>query len=130
VAQRRLTISGQEMARGEADEHRGSKANEMAARRREKGERRGGVHGAEFSGELGWDSGERFPRRGGLPREVEASTGYARGRRSSEQDGEADGEQRWPERATPTRSCAGGGGGKSLGLCCCCCGGAKGGNRE
>jgi hypothetical protein len=79
-----------------------------------------------FSGELGRGSSERFPRRGGLPREAEASAGCARERRCSEQDGDASGELGWPERPTPARSYTGGGGGKPLGLCCSC-GGAKGG---
>jgi hypothetical protein len=129
AAQGRPVISVQETTQGEAHEHRGSKANEMRARRREKGERRGGVHGAEFSGELGWGFGERFPRRGGLPREAEASTGCARERQCSEQDGDTGGELGWPERPTLARSHAGCGGGKPLGLCCCC-GGAKEGNGE
>jgi hypothetical protein len=90
----------------------GSKANKMRAWRRKKGERRGGVRGAEFSGELGQYSGERFPRRGSLPREAESSAGSARERRSLKQDGEAGSEPRWLERATPVsaRGCGGGGG--------------------
>jgi hypothetical protein len=78
----------------------------MRAQRREKGERRVGVHGAVFSGELGWDSGEQFSWRGSLPREAEASAGYARERQSSEQDGEVGSELGWPERITPARSYA------------------------
>jgi hypothetical protein len=77
----------------------------MRALKRKKGERRRGVRGAEFSGELGQGSDERFPRRGRLPWEVETSAGCTRERRSSEQDGEASGELRWPERATPTSAC-------------------------
>jgi hypothetical protein len=73
--------------------------------KRKKGERRGGVRGAEFFGELGWSSDERFLWRGRLPHEVEISAGCARERRSSEQDGEACGELRWPERATPASTC-------------------------
>jgi hypothetical protein len=81
TAQRRLGTSDQEMARGEVHEHRGSKANAMCAQRKEKGERRVGVHGAVFSSEFGRDSGEQFHRRGSLPRETEASACYARERR-------------------------------------------------
>jgi hypothetical protein len=101
----------------------------MRAQRREKGEWRGGVRGAEFSGELDRGFDERFLRRGCLPREAKASAGYARGRRSLEQDGEADDELRWPERANLARRCVGGGRGKLFGLCCCC-GEAKGGNGD
>jgi hypothetical protein len=43
AAQRRPAISGQEAAQGGELKHRGSKANEIRAWRREKGERRGGV---------------------------------------------------------------------------------------
>jgi hypothetical protein len=78
----------------------------MRARRREKGERRIGVHGAVFSHELGWDSGEQFLLRGSLPREAEASAGCARERRSTEQDEEAGGELGWPQRTTLVRSYA------------------------
>jgi hypothetical protein len=41
AAEQRPAISDQETAQGETYEHRGSKANKMRARRREKGERRG-----------------------------------------------------------------------------------------
>jgi hypothetical protein len=53
ATQRRPSTSGQETARGEAHEHRGSKVNGMRARREEKGEQKVGVHGVMFSGELG-----------------------------------------------------------------------------
>jgi hypothetical protein len=61
-------------------------------------ERRGELHGAAHSGELGRNSDERFTRRGGLPRTVAVSAGYARGRRSLGQDGATRGELAWPER--------------------------------
>jgi hypothetical protein len=64
VAQRRPVTSGQETAQGKAHGHRGSRANEMRVRRREKGGQRVAVHRAVFSDELGRDSGEQFPRRG------------------------------------------------------------------
>jgi hypothetical protein len=70
---------------------------EMHAQKRKKWEQRRGVCGAKFSSELGRGSGEGFPRRGRLPREVEASTSCARKKGSSEQDEEAGGELRWPE---------------------------------
>jgi hypothetical protein len=111
AAQRWLVTSGQETAQGEAHEHRGSKANEMRPWRRKKGERRVGVHVAVFSGELGWNFGEQFPRRGSLPWEEEASADCARERRSSEQDGG----WRWAKAAgtgnSDERTRAGGGGG-------------------
>jgi hypothetical protein len=78
MAERRPVTSGHETARGEAHEHRRSKVNEMCAQRKEKGERRIDVHSVVFSGEVGWDFGEQFPRRESLPREAETSTGCER----------------------------------------------------
>jgi hypothetical protein len=53
---------------GVAHEHRETEANEIRAKRREKVERRGGVHGAELPGELGHalasDSHGRVPYHG------------------------------------------------------------------
>jgi hypothetical protein len=97
MAQRRPVTSSQEMARGEAHEHRASKANVMRARRRKKAEQRVGVHGVVFSSKLGRDSSEQFPWKGSLLWEAEASAGCARERQSSEQDREAGSELRWPE---------------------------------
>jgi hypothetical protein len=45
-------------AREEVHEYRRSKTNEIRARMKEKRERKGGVHGVGFFGELGRDSGE------------------------------------------------------------------------
>jgi hypothetical protein len=70
----------------------------MRALERSEVERRGAFHGADNSGELGWNSDEQFTRRRGLPRPVEVSTGCARGRGSSRRDGAACGELAWPER--------------------------------
>jgi hypothetical protein len=60
-------------------------------------ERRGVVHGAESSDELGRNSGEQFPRMESLPRTTEVCMGCARGRGSSRQDGTARGELERPE---------------------------------
>jgi hypothetical protein len=79
-------------------ELRESKANKMHAWRKEKGERRVGVHGAVFSDELGQNSGEQLPRIGALPLQAKASTGCAKRRRSSEEDGGSRGELWWPKR--------------------------------
>jgi hypothetical protein len=81
-------------------ELRESKANEMRARRKEKGERRVGVHGAVFSGELDRNSGEQLPRIEALARRAKASTGCAKGRRCSDEDGGSGDELWWPERPT------------------------------
>jgi hypothetical protein len=70
----------------------------MHTRMKEKRTRKGGVHGAGSSDELGRDSGEKSLRRGGLPRAVEVSAGSARGRWSSGQDGAACDELERPER--------------------------------
>jgi hypothetical protein len=61
-------------------------------------ERRGAVHGAKSSGELGQNSGERFPQMESLPRTAEVLTGCVRGRGNSRQDGAARGEMERPER--------------------------------
>jgi hypothetical protein len=73
-------------------------ANKMHVLEGKKVGRRGAVHGAESSGELGWNSGERFPWIEGLPRAAEVSAGCARGRRSPRQDGAAHDETERPER--------------------------------
>ena len=74
---------------------------------RVKGEREGGrrgeVHGVEDSGELGQDSGERFPGKGSFSWLTEASTRCARRRRGSGQDGDGLGELEQPEQPTPSR---------------------------
>jgi hypothetical protein len=85
------------------DQRKGARAmvshGEQDARaRREKG---GAEESGPQSGKL-WRarlcSGEQFTRRGGLPRPAGASTGCARERRSSGQDGGVDGETERPER--------------------------------
>jgi hypothetical protein len=84
-------------------ELRESKANEMHAQEKEEGERRVGAHGAMLSGDLGRNSGEQLSRIGALPLRAKASTGCAKGRRCSEEDG-GFGDERWsPERPTPAR---------------------------
>jgi hypothetical protein len=67
---------------------------------RKRGERRVGVHGAVFSSELSWNSGEQLPRIGALARRAKASTGCTKGRRCSDEDGGSGGELWWPERPT------------------------------
>jgi hypothetical protein len=70
----------------------------MHAPERSEVERRGAVHAADNSGELGRNSDEQFTWRGGLPRPIAVSAGCARGRRSLGQDVAARGEVEWPER--------------------------------
>jgi hypothetical protein len=61
--------------RGGAREVHGIKAVMMRERERRKRRRRGGVHGAELSGELGRGSGERFPWTVALPRRARDARG-------------------------------------------------------
>jgi hypothetical protein len=69
-------------------------------------ERRGELHRAAHSGELGRNSDKRFTRRRGLPRPTGASTGYTRKRRSLGQDRAARSELAWPEQQTPASACS------------------------
>jgi hypothetical protein len=76
------------------------RAREKVARRRTEGE----VHGAERSGELGHNSGERFPGRGSFTRLTEASTRCAMMSRRCGRDGGFNGELgRLGERAPARR---------------------------
>jgi hypothetical protein len=78
----------------------GGRAREKVARRRTEGE----VHGAERSGELGHNSGERFPGRGSFTRLTEASTRCAMMSRRCGRDGGFNGELgRLGERAPARR---------------------------
>jgi hypothetical protein len=82
--------------RGEAHEHRGSKANEIRVLRKEKREQRVGFHGAVFSDEL-CRTPTSNSRGGKAYHEKWRQARAAQERRSSEQDGEAGGELGWQE---------------------------------
>jgi hypothetical protein len=73
-------------------------ANKMCALEWNEVERRGAVHGAENSGELGRNSSERLSQMESLPQTTEVCTGCARGRESSRQDGAACGVVERPAR--------------------------------
>ena len=102
-AQRRSAISGRDEARGEAWElHRVRAVLERVKIGREV-KRRGGVHGAELSSELNHYSGKGILRKGSFPWLTEASTGYARWRRSFGRDGASSGKLERPEQLTLAR---------------------------
>jgi len=77
----------------------GGRAREKVARRRTEGE----VHGAERSGELGHNSGERFPGRGSFSRLTEASTRCAMMSQRCGRDGGFNGELGRPGERAPAR---------------------------
>ena len=92
AAHRRPTISGREGAREVVWELHRARAVFVHAKGEREGGRRGEVHGAECSGELGHNSDERFSRRGSFSRLTKVSTRCARRRRSYGRDGGFNGE--------------------------------------
>ena len=77
----------------------GGRAREKTAGRKTEGE----VHGAERSGELGHNSGERFPGRGSFSLLTEASTRCAKMSRRCGQDGGLNGKLGRPGELAPAR---------------------------
>jgi hypothetical protein len=69
-------------------------------------ERRGELHGAAHSGELGRNSDKRFTRREGLPRRADTSSGCGRAKRCSWHDVVDGGELLWPGEPTPASGSA------------------------
>ena len=77
----------------------GGRAREKTAGRKTEGE----VHGAERSGELGHNSGERFPGRGSFSLLTEASTRCAKMSRRCRRDGGLNGKLGRPGELAPAR---------------------------
>jgi len=77
----------------------GGRAREKTAGRKTEGE----VHGAERSGELGHNSGERFPGRGSFSLLTEASTRCAKMSRRCGRDGGLNGKLGRPGELAPAR---------------------------
>ena len=100
---RRPAISGREGAREVVWELHRARAVFVRAKGEREGGRRGEVHGAECSGELSHNSGERFPGRGSFSRLTEASTRCARRRRSCGRDGGFNGELGRSRERVPAR---------------------------
>ena len=101
VAHRRYADSGHGRTRGGAHEVRGGKAVLTRAKTEGKRKREGEIHGAVLLRRERPCSGERFPRKGSLPRQSDTSPRCARWRWCSGQDGASPGERERPEQPTP-----------------------------